>query len=83
MKRLLENAYVYQDGHFVSKNRMDFPIAIAGEVFSEVPNGASVYILPGFVDVHVHLREPGFSYKETIASGTAAAAAGGYSVLHA
>lgn len=35
-------------------------------------------IVPGFVDVHVHLREPGFSYKETIAAGTAAAAAGGY-----
>ena len=34
-------------------------------------------ILPGFVDVHVHFREPGFSYKETIASGTAAAAAAG------
>lgn len=36
------------------------------------------YIFPGFVDVHVHLREPGFSYKEDIATGTAAAAAGGY-----
>ena len=35
-------------------------------------------IVPGFVDVHVHLREPGFSYKETIYSGTNAAAAGGY-----
>ena len=35
-------------------------------------------ILPGFCDVHVHLREPGFSYKETIASGTRAAARGGY-----
>ena len=35
-------------------------------------------ILPGFTDVHVHLREPGFSYKETIASGTKAAAAGGF-----
>jgi len=34
-------------------------------------------ILPGFVDVHVHLREPGFSYKETIATGTRAAARGG------
>ena len=33
-------------------------------------------IVPGFVDVHVHLREPGFSYKETVFSGTAAAAAG-------
>ena len=36
------------------------------------------YILPGFADVHVHLREPGFLYKETIATGTAAAAAGGF-----
>ena len=34
--------------------------------------------LPGFTDVHVHLREPGFSYKETIASGTRAAAHGGF-----
>ena len=35
-------------------------------------------IFPGFVDVHVHFREPGFSYKETIATGSAAAARGGY-----
>ena len=35
-------------------------------------------IFPGFVDVHVHLREPGFSYKETIKTGTMAAARGGY-----
>lgn len=38
-------------------------------------------VFPGFVDVHVHLREPGFSYKETIASGTAAAARGGYTCV--
>ena len=36
------------------------------------------FLFPGLVDVHVHLREPGFSYKETIASGTSAAAAGGF-----
>ena len=35
-------------------------------------------VFPGFCDVHVHFREPGFSYKETIATGSAAAAAGGY-----
>ena len=35
-------------------------------------------VFPGFCDVHVHFREPGFSYKETIASGSLAAAAGGY-----
>ena len=38
-------------------------------------------VLPGFCDVHVHLREPGFSYKETIATGTAAAARGGYTAV--
>lgn len=38
---------------------------------------------PTFVDVHVHLREPGFCYKETIATGTAAAKAGGYGMVFA
>lgn len=38
-------------------------------------------LFPGFVDVHVHLREPGFSYKETISSGTAACARGGYTTV--
>ncbi len=37
--------------------------------------------LPGFCDVHVHFREPGFSYKETIATGSAAAARGGYTAV--
>ena len=37
-----------------------------------------VFVFPGFTDVHVHLREPGFSYKETIRSGSLAAARGGY-----
>lgn len=39
---------------------------------------SNCYILPGFTDVHVHLREPGFLFKETIKTGTSAAAAGGY-----
>ena len=43
--------------------------------------GADLAVFPGFCDVHVHLREPGFSYKETMASGTAAAARGGYTAL--
>jgi dihydroorotase len=38
-------------------------------------------VAPGFIDLHVHLREPGQSYKETIASGTAAAAAGGFTSI--
>ncbi|MCI8610669.1 MAG: dihydroorotase [Clostridiales bacterium] len=43
-----------------------------------VVDAAKYCIFPGFADVHVHFREPGFSYKETISSGTAAAARGGY-----
>ena len=39
------------------------------------------FLFPGFVDVHVHLREPGFSYKETVETGTASAARGGYTTV--
>ena len=46
-----------------------------------IDKGGEFVILPGFCDVHVHFREPGFSYKETIASGTAAAARGGYTAV--
>ncbi len=41
----------------------------------------NTYLLPGFIDVHVHLREPGFSYKETIKTGTQAAARGGFTTV--
>lgn len=44
-------------------------------------NAQDKYLVPGFVDVHVHLRQPGFSYKETIKTGTMAAAAGGYTAV--
>lgn len=45
---------------------------------AEEINLMGLYVLPGLVDVHVHLREPGFEYKETIKSGTVAAAHAGY-----
>ena len=48
---------------------------------SEGRDGHHIAVLPGFTDVHVHFREPGFSYKETIRSGSAAAAAGGYTAV--
>ena len=38
-------------------------------------------VLPGLIDMHVHLREPGYEYKETIASGTQAAVAGGFTAV--
>ena len=44
-------------------------------------NNSNFTILPGFCDVHVHFREPGFSYKETIRTGTMSAARGGYTAV--
>ena len=44
-------------------------------------DGRGKVLLPGLVDMHVHLREPGFSYKETISSGSRAAAAGGFTTV--
>jgi dihydroorotase len=44
-------------------------------------NSQKYTVFPGFCDVHVHFREPGFSYKETIQSGSRAAAAGGYTAV--
>ncbi len=44
-------------------------------------NSSEYAVLPGFCDVHVHFREPGFSYKETILTGSLAAARGGYTVV--
>jgi dihydroorotase len=47
----------------------------------ETFNARGLIVAPGFIDLHVHLREPGQSYKETIATGTAAAAAGGFTTV--
>ena len=45
---------------------------------AQVIDAAGKLVVPGLIDMHVHLREPGFEYKETIATGTAAAKAGGF-----
>jgi len=49
-------------------------------VFSDF-NSSEYAVFPGFCDVHVHFRQPGFSYKETIESGSKASAAGGYTAV--
>jgi dihydroorotase len=66
----------------------DGRLVSVGEVGAQLPLGAPRVIdatgrvvAPGFVDVHAHLRTPGFEYKEDIASGTAAAAAGGFTTV--
>ena len=44
-------------------------------------NAAGFFVMPGFIDLHVHLRDPGFEYKETVATGAAAAARGGFTTI--
>jgi len=56
----------------------DFKPSVNEGDFSEHNN---LFVFPGFCDVHVHFREPGFSYKETIKTGSEAAAHGGYSAV--
>ena len=86
MKALFRGALVYDNGvmkkldmYFDGKSLTPY----VGDLFSF--DSSSVFdntvIFPGFCDVHVHLREPGFSYKETIATGTAASARGGYTAV--
>jgi dihydroorotase len=50
---------------------------------AEVLNAKGLIVAPGLIDIHVHLREPGQTHKETIATGTAAAAAGGFTAVAA
>ena len=82
MKTILKNANVYKFGKndIAIENGIIVEIspvidADCGDVVFDLNNK---YIFPGFVDVHVHFREPGFSYKETIKTGSNAAAAGGF-----
>ncbi len=61
-----------RDGRFAEPGQLQNP---------EVVDLAGCIVLPGFVDLHVHLREPGQSHKETIETGTRAAAAGGFTTI--
>jgi dihydroorotase len=90
MKRLLKGGRVVDpangidgvrdvliDGDRIARVGTDLPAD--GATIVAIPAG--LVICPGFIDMHVHLREPGFEYKETIASGTRAAAAGGFTAV--
>ena len=85
---LLTGAKVWYEGGFttcdvlVEEGRLvKVADCIAPTEGVRVVEAGGKYLLPALVDMHVHLREPGYSYKETIASGTAAAAKGGFSTM--
>ena len=85
MKSFYTNAHIYRAGRFeegtlvVEEGRI-VADCTPSEGDRVVDLGGKV-LVPGLIDVHVHLREPGFGYKETIATGTAAAARGGYTTV--
>src|SRR5437899_11183603 len=91
MRLLIQNGYVIDPSQGINsgKNLFIEDGRVAGfSAYSDgVPEGAEVFdatglvIAPGFIDLHVHLREPGEEYKETIASGAAAAVAGGFTSI--
>ncbi len=86
---IFRNATVWKQNQFVKKDAvladgmLHFFDSNADTV-SVSSDGKAVYnclVLPGFCDAHVHLREPGFSYKETVKSGSASAARGGFTAV--
>jgi dihydroorotase len=91
MKILIHNGYVIdpsqgintgknvlvEDGRVVGLPGHSDPIPEGAEVF----DATGLVVAPGFIDMHVHLREPGHEYKETIRSGAAAAVAGGFTTV--
>jgi dihydroorotase len=55
------------------------PAAVPGAIVVDL--GSSLVVCPGFIDMHVHLREPGYEHKETVATGSASAVAGGFTAV--
>lgn len=86
MRMLLTGAYTLAHGKLVPQD----VLVEDGRIVSSFGKGVQAdrvlslhgrLVVPGLVDVHVHLREPGFSYKETVLAGTRAAARGGYTTV--
>ncbi|MFL2061846.1 dihydroorotase [Marinilactibacillus psychrotolerans] len=86
MKLLIKDARIIGNHDFptdiliedstIKKIGMDLKVSA-----EKILNAKGKLVTPGLIDVHVHLREPGFEYKETIATGTAAAARGGFTTI--
>lgn len=91
MKRLIKNGQCLVDGHLQVRDILiaDGKIAKIGQHLSaetpvnQIIDAQGLFVSPGLVDVHVHLREPGQTAKETVETGSLAAAHGGYTTIAA
>ncbi|MBR2964930.1 MAG: dihydroorotase [Clostridia bacterium] len=86
MKVLFRGAQVYENGMMKKQDVVFDGVSLSAftgnlSSFSSSRIFDNIAVFPGFCDVHVHFREPGFSYKETIESGSSAAAHGGYTAV--
>ena len=85
MKALFRNANVYAGGEMRKQNMLldgaSLSVFMGDVSHIDCPVFDNIAIFPGFCDVHVHFREPGFSYKETIKTGSLSAARGGYTAV--
>lgn len=89
MATLLKNGLVYQDGELVREDILinGDKIQALGTDLEEIAPDAEIFdldgklVAPGLVDIHEHYREPGFTYKETIETGSKAAARGGFTTV--
>ena len=86
---ILRNGYVVDPANGIDRvTDVAFRNGVISAVADNLPSDGEgeldcrgAYVVPGFVDLHVHLRDPGQTAKETLATGTAAAAAGGYTAV--
>src|SRR5215510_1503621 len=91
MRLLIQNGYVIDPSQGINAGRSvlleDGRVAAISNHNDPIPEGVEIFdatgliVAPGFIDMHVHLREPGQEYKETIRSGAAAAVAGGFTTV--
>src|SRR5436190_11011447 len=91
VRLLIKNGYVVDPAQGINTGKdlllEDGRVVGCASHGDPVPDGVEIFdatglvVAPGFIDMHVHLREPGDEYKETIASGAAAAVAGGFTTI--
>ena len=81
MKVTFSGAVAYSCEKKMFENEISISAIAVASSNSSVIDASNYHIFPGFCDVHVHFREPGFSYKETIKTGSLAAARGGYTAV--
>ena len=72
------NIYI-ENGKIVNLYKDEEKLPLVDDL--EIIDAKNMIVIPGMIDIHTHLREPGFEYKETIATGTMAAAAGGFTSI--